>query len=96
VKEVFKMLAMKLLSVLVAVIFSLSFVGYGIAGGNQGPGNKHDKDKMEDLEDKLEDMLEDLEEEEEEALEELEDLKEIDVELPEEKLMKEIKGVELD
>jgi hypothetical protein len=85
------MLAMKLISVLVAVIFSLSFVSYGIAaqgrGANQGPGANSGKnlDPVEDLED-------DVEEEEEE----LEELEEIDVEMPEELLMEELEhGIKL-
>ncbi len=81
------MLAIKLISVLVAVIFSLSFVSYGIAapgpgaGGIGGQGGTSAKNL---------DGVKALEEEK------VEQLKAIDVEIPEELLLEELEDIELD
>ena len=77
------MVAMRLISVLVAVIFSQSLVTYGIAGGNEE--KKLDKVEMMKIEKKDEGKKADLHDEKiivkmpEELL--LEDLEELDLEL---------------
>ncbi len=62
------MLAMKLISVLAAVIFSLSFVSYGIAA--QGPGANSGKN-LEAVEELDEEEIEELDEIDVEMPEEL-------------------------